>query len=160
MGKKNSERPRGARQHGPITPRCAGLRARPAPATHGLREAAACSGVSCSETALGLVFPRPAVHVAIELKPEISPREKARSQPAASRNPAIDRGSCPAAALGPRNAAIYHGQAGLAASQGRFARVSLPLFQGPVPGARQVAEVEVYTSKGKERAGLPPAAQR
>lgn len=80
-GEKNSERPRGARQHGPITPRCAGLRARPAPATHGLREAAACSGGSCSETALGLAFPRPAVQRCHRIKAgDFSQREGRRDR--------------------------------------------------------------------------------
>lgn len=80
-GKKKSERPRGARQHGPITPRCAGLRARPAPATHGLREAAACSGGSCSETALGLAFPRPAVQRCHRIKAgDFSQREGRRDR--------------------------------------------------------------------------------
>lgn len=80
-GKKKSERPRGARQHGPITPRCAGLRARPAPATHGLREAAACNGGSCSETALGLAFPRPAVQRCHRIKAgDFSQREGRRDR--------------------------------------------------------------------------------
>lgn len=79
--KKKSERPRGARQHGPITPRCAGLRARPAPATHGLREASACSGGSCSETALGLAFPRPAVQRCHRIKAgDFSQREGRRDR--------------------------------------------------------------------------------